>query len=178
MRNEHVTKDRALGRVALHKYSSFIGRFQDEAGQMTVELAFLIPVVIVSALIIINLGYFSSLCAKFDRVSQDMITSHGVAPPGEQSSASAKAQIEEKLKQAMGEAVQVEVSITDLDASKTDAIFTLNPTRVRVKCLMRYKPQPSSFSISGVDLNTPFELTHETDLVLDIGSSGLGVDSG
>lgn len=69
---------------------------------MTVELAFLIPVVIVSALIIINLGYFSSLCAKFDRVSQDMITSHGVAPSGEQSSASAKAQIEEKLKQAMG----------------------------------------------------------------------------
>lgn len=30
MRNEHVTKDRGLGRAALHKHSSFIGRFQDE----------------------------------------------------------------------------------------------------------------------------------------------------
>lgn len=144
---------------------------------MTVELAFLIPIVIVSALIIINLGYYSSLCAKFDRVSQDMITSHGAAPTGEQSSASAKAQIEEKLKHAMGDAVQVEVSLLELDSTKTSALFTLNPTRVRVKCLMRYKPQPSFFSISGVDLNTPFELTHETDLVLDIGSSGLGIDS-
>lgn len=44
-------------------------------GQMTVELAVLIPVVVVVALIAINLMEFIDACAAFDVLSSDTVIS-------------------------------------------------------------------------------------------------------
>lgn len=151
--------------------------FLSEIGQMTVELAFLIPVVIVCALIIINLGFYTSACAQFDRAAADVVLSRGSAPSGEQSSTQVKAEIETALQETMGDAVKVDVALEHVDATKTNTLFTLNPTRIKVICTMHYKPIPSTFSISGVELNPPIELTHTKTMVIDMGTSGLGVDT-
>lgn len=148
-----------------------------ETGQMTVELAFLIPVVIVVALIIVNLGFFTSACAQFDRAAADLTLSHGAAPSNEQSSTQVQTEIQASLQQVMGEHVDVDVALQHIDATKTSALFTLNPTRIQVRCTMHFHPVPSSFSISGISLNTPLELVHEKTLVIDLGPAGLGVDS-
>lgn len=148
-----------------------------ETGQMTVELAFLIPVVIVVALIIVNLGFYTSACAQFDRAAADLTLSHGAAPSDEQSSTQVQAEIQSSLKQVMGEHIDVDVELQHIDATKTSALFTLNPTRIQVTCTMHFHPVPSDFSIAGVSLNAPFDLAHEKVLVIDLGPAGLGVDS-
>lgn len=149
----------------------------NEAGQMTVELAFLIPVVIVVALIIVNVGFYTSACAQFDRAAADVTLSHGTAPSDEQSATQIQAEIKSSLKQVMGGNVEIDVALEHVDSTKTGALFTLNPTRTQVTCTMHFHPIPSSFSISGVSLNAPFELVHEKVLVIDLGPAGLGVDS-
>ena len=49
-------------------------------GQMTVELAVLIPVVVVVALIAINLMEFIDACAAFDVLSSDTVIAQAVSP--------------------------------------------------------------------------------------------------
>ena len=56
-----------------------------ESGQMTVELAAMLPVIIVVALIVYNLAKYAEVCSTFDRVSLDAAVSHGVSPSGSQS---------------------------------------------------------------------------------------------
>ena len=48
-----------------------------QSGQMTVELAVLVPVVIVVALIVANLMEFVDACAAFDRLSLDEVIAEG-----------------------------------------------------------------------------------------------------
>ena len=49
-----------------------------EEGQMSVELAATLPVVLVVALIILNLMRFVGACAQFDRVAPNAFVSQGV----------------------------------------------------------------------------------------------------
>lgn len=51
-----------------------------QSGQMTVELAVLVPVVIVVALIVANLMEFVDACAAFDRLSLDEVIAEGSLP--------------------------------------------------------------------------------------------------
>ncbi|MCH3942361.1 MAG: pilus assembly protein [Atopobiaceae bacterium] len=53
----------------------------EERGQMTVELAVVVPVVVVMALVVFDLMRFVALCARFDRVSLDAVVSQGISPP-------------------------------------------------------------------------------------------------
>ena len=61
------------------------GAWNARSGQMVVELAVLVPVVLVVALVGVNLMEFMALCARFDRACLDAVVSHGVSPAGEQS---------------------------------------------------------------------------------------------
>ena len=49
----------------------FARRLGSQSGQMTVELAVLVPVVIMVALVVVNLMEFVDACAAFDRLSLD-----------------------------------------------------------------------------------------------------------
>ena len=53
-----------------------------QSGQMTVELAVLVPVVIVVALIVANLMEFVDACAAFDRLSLDEVIADCHKVPG------------------------------------------------------------------------------------------------
>ena len=42
--------------------------FRESSGQMAVELAVLIPVIVACALVVVNVMRYAELCARFDRV--------------------------------------------------------------------------------------------------------------
>ena len=78
------------------------GAWGARSGQMVVELAVLVPVVLVIALVGVNLMEFMALCARFDRACLDAVVSHGVSPAGEQSQVGAVDEVREALSLAMG----------------------------------------------------------------------------
>lgn len=88
------------------------GRGLGRCGQMTVELAVVVPAAIVVALIVLNLMWFVDACAAFDQAALDAVVAHGVSPAGEQTGSAAVAQVTAALEQAMGRegACEVEVS--------------------------------------------------------------------
>lgn len=144
----------------------------ETSGQATVELAVLMPVVIVVGLILINLGFFIECSSRFDRVSQDMVLAHGASPEGEQSSEHAIAEITEAIKEAMAnDSLEVNVKTEKIDMW-SGGTFSLNPARIKFVCEMKYKPIPASFSIAGVSIQSPFELSHSRSVVLDAGAIG------
>lgn len=77
------------------------GAWGARSGQMAVELAVLVPVVLVVALVGVNLMEFMALCARFDRACLDAVVSHGVSPAGEQSQVGAVDEVREALSLAM-----------------------------------------------------------------------------
>lgn len=148
-----------------------------EEGQMTVELAICIPVVIVVAIVIANAAWYMNLCAKFDRVALDMAIAHGVSPSGEQDLTHAKQEIEAAIKDAMGEEVpDIKVEIVHIDAFG-EGIFTISPSRVRIRCSMGFRPWPQRISLGFISAEMPEIAPHTREIVVDIGRLGLGGDS-
>lgn len=151
------------------------GIVAEERGQGVVELAALVPVMVVVALIVINLARFLELSARFDRVAPDVALSHGVAPAGEQAAEAACDEVREAIAGAMGASdAEVEVEAERLDPAEEGAL-ALVPGRVRFVCRMRYRPRPQGFALAGVSLGSPVALEHERAVVVDAGSVGLGL---
>ncbi|MDJ1121800.1 hypothetical protein QJ043_06930 [Olsenella sp. YH-ols2217] len=147
----------------------------EERGQAVVELAALLPVVLVVALVAINLGRFLELSARFDRVSLDAALAHGAAPAGEQDAQSACEQAREAIVQALdADDAEVEVRAERLDPVE-DGLLAFVPGRVRFVCTLRYRPRPQGFSVAGVPLGAPVALEHTREVVVDVGSVGLGL---
>lgn len=144
-----------------------------EAGQMTVELAVTIPVVLVVALLVYNLGRFVQLCAAFDQVSLDAIVSQGVSPPGDQTSLSATEAIRTAVADALpGEDFDIGVAAAG-PSGDDGTTFTMSPSLTRYTCTLEYRPWPSSFVIAGVPFEAPIRLRHERTLVVDRFKSGV-----
>lgn len=144
-----------------------------QSGQMTVELAVTLPVVIVVALVIYNLGRFVQLCAAFDQVSLDAMVSQGVSPPGEQTTFSATTAIRSAVEAALpGDDFDIRVSAGGLSGDD-GAKFTMAPHLVRYRCTLEYRPWPGRLVIAGVRMGTPLRLRHERTLVVDRFKSGV-----
>ncbi len=87
------------------------------SGQMAVELAVLLPVVIVVALIDYNLMRFVGACAAFDHVASEQIVAQGVSPKGDAREPAVdeiRAQIEQALQM---KSCEVEVTAERMVAS-------------------------------------------------------------
>lgn len=141
-----------------------------DSGQMAVELAVLVPVVIVVALTVYNLMRFVELCAAFDHVALDAVISQGVSPEGEQSQMAAAEAVRSCIEEAMGcSACTVRVTASGLTDTATPGkvTFPVSPLLTRYTCEMTYRPWPGSFVIAGVVYASPFELRHERSLVVD-----------
>jgi hypothetical protein len=145
-----------------------------EAGQMTVELAALVPVVIVVAVIVLNLARFTELCARFDRVSLDAVISQGTAPAGGQDALSGVDAVKGVIEGAVGRgdlslggSCDVEVSSTEASADAGGVVFSLAPRLERYTCTLVYHPWPSAFAVAGVSAGVPLALTHERTFVID-----------
>ena len=132
-----------------------------ERGQMTVELAVLMPVLIVVALIVLNIVRFCGACAVFDRVAPDAVLSHGVAPSGNQSLASSEARVAE----AIGHAVDSEMCEVEVVAE--GGVPEKKGAGVTYRCTLRYRPWPGSFVIAGMAYEPPAVLRHVRTIVVD-----------
>ena len=145
------------------------------SGQMAVELAVLMPVVIVVALTVYNLARFVSLCATFDRVSVDAVTVVGVSPKGTQNSVHAVEEVKRSIEHSMGpsSACEVEVRAEPVGANGGGGILSLGPALTRFTCSLAMRPWPSAFVMAGVRYEAPLVLRHERTLVVDRYRSGV-----
>lgn len=146
-----------------------------DTGQMAVELAVLMPVALVVALVVFNLCRFIQLCAVFDRVSYDAMASIGTSPSGELSTASAADQIASRVRETLGhdDLCSVEVRAEAVSSGGSQAVFVISPLLTRYTCELSYRPWPSSVVIAGVSAGTPLALHHERSLVVDRFRSGV-----
>lgn len=144
------------------------GPFGDASGQMTVELAVLVPVVLVVALVGVNLMEFIALCSRFDRASLDAVTSQGVAPAGEQTQMAATEAVCQVLEEAMAsDRCEVEVRAEPATDASTQASFTISPLLTRYVCTLRFVPWPCELRMPGISLSSPAVLVHSRELVVD-----------
>ena len=144
-------------------------RGRASSGQATVELAALMPVIIVVALTVYNLARFVALCATFDRVSLDAVVSQGVAPAGTQARIVAAGEVRGCIESALDtpSLCSVEVAAEGVgDTGDAKGLF-LSPLLTRFRCTLVFKPWPSSFTIAGVAYESPLALRHERSMVVD-----------
>lgn len=150
-----------------------------ESGQMTVEMAVLMPVTIVVALVAYNLVRFVGACALFDRAAADCVIAHGVSPSkggGDGPDVeSVRAALEGALPSESCE-VSVEAEGSGSAASPSGAVtFPLSPSLTTFTCTLRYRPWPSSFVLAGVGFSPPLALVHERSVVVDCHRPGVVV---
>lgn len=142
----------------------------EERAQETVEMAFVVPVLLVLALIVYNIMLFVAATARFDRIAPDIVAAHAVSPSGEGdgSADDGVSVIESQIEGAMaGYDVEIEVTCTEGGASSGDDLLTLIGGLRTYRCSMRMRPWPSSLSIAGVDLGAPVALAHHRDVTVD-----------
>lgn len=142
----------------------------EERAQATVEMAFVVPVLLVLALIVYNIMLFVAATARFDRIAPDIVAAHAVSPSGEGdgSADDGVSVIESQIEGAMaGYDVEIEVTCTEGGASSGDDLLTLIGGLRTYRCSMRMRPWPSSLSIAGVDLGAPVALAHHRDVTVD-----------
>ncbi len=147
------------------------GWCQKESGQMIVELAALVPVVVVVSLTIFNLMRFIEVCAVFDRVALDAVVSQGVAPSGEQTEIVAVGAVRSCIEDALSSSrCSVSVSVRDVSTCGRPTrglTFPVSPLLTDFVCTLTYRPWPSAFVIAGVVYDSPLALTHTRSIVID-----------
>lgn len=138
-------------------------------GQMTVELAVMVPVALVVALVALNLVGYVEACAAFDQAALEAIVAHGVAPPGEQSEMAAVSEVEGALEELLGREDRCDVEVRAESASSGGGVarFAVSPLMTRYVCTLRYRTWPRFVRLPGVTFEAPIELTHERELVVD-----------
>lgn len=104
---------------------------KDSSGQMTIELAAVLPVALAIALMAVNALTFFGQCAVFDRVAHDAIRIHAASPAYRQGSAQSCALVEADIVSALGgENVDVSVSYSPVsfDLDCYTATLEVSPT--------------------------------------------------
>jgi hypothetical protein len=136
---------------------------------MTVELAVLLPVVIVIGLVVVNLMEFVDACAAFDRLCDDVVIAQGVSPSGEQTQMASVEAVRSELSSALGREryCSVEVSATKLSEDEEAGSLSESPLLTRYTCTLVFRPWPRSVRLPGISYEAPFTLTHERTLVVD-----------
>lgn len=143
---------------------------REERAQATVEMAMIVPVLLVLALIVYNVMIFAGAVARFDRVVPDIVLAHAVSPGGEgdDSVVDASATVQAQIQDAMeGYGLQIEVSSEQGTAATDGGLLSLSGTFRTYTCTMRYEPWPGSLSIAGFSLGVPAVLTHERAVTVD-----------
>lgn len=144
---------------------------RDEEGQMTVELAVMLPVMVAIGLLVFNVVKYAEACAAFDRVALDAAVTHGVSPAGEQSGTNAVEEVESTIRSAL-DSKQCEVEVSASGASRSKGrrgglAFPISPLLTTYTCRLRFRPWPCQVSVAGVGFSVPVSLTHERSITVD-----------
>ena len=162
--------ERGFGAMEVGGLGAHGMRGRGERGQMAVELAALIPVIVVVALTAYNLMRYVELCAVFDRVALDAVISQGVAPAGEQEAHAAASAVQACIAETIASsACTVEVSVSSPhEGSQPGRLSILiSPLLTRYTCTLHFRPWPSAFVLAGVVYDSPVTLVHTRSLVVD-----------
>lgn len=142
------------------------GVARERRAQATVEMAVVVPVLIVLALIVYNLMQFVCAAARFDRAAPDVVIAQAVSPNGT-SGLEVTARVQDALQQLMEPyGVQVTV-VNEADEATGAELLSLVAAPQTYRCTMAYTPWPSGFSIAGVNMGAPAFLKHERAVVID-----------
>lgn len=153
MRASARVRGRGFGRRCLQGASR-----RSVAGQMTIELAVAMPVLIAVAVISVNALTFFADCATFDRITCEAVRLHAAAPAYGQDAARSVALVEQTISAQM-EDDNLEVSV---------ALGTAGPDFDEFRATLTFHPTLFGMglrsSVFGVALP---KLTHETRFVID-----------
>lgn len=136
----------------------------DESGQATVELAVVLPVALIVAVIVVNALSFFGVCALADRVGNQTACALGSSPQAGESPRAVAARIETAItEQVAFDNVSVSVGAQSEEAGRT---------RFRVR--LEYEP-----TLFGLGLRREIfgvampPLVHETQFVVDVYRPGM-----
>lgn len=145
-------------------------------GQMTVELAVCIPVILAIVGISLNVLGYLNVCARFDRVAADAVRSQACSPGyGEEGTALAASRVEAVIESAFTSGVgsgfdcsfEVTASSTgfgsNLPAGSEGVGFSMLSRLERYECTVTYHPWP----FSKIVFLQFFELTHTRSYTVD-----------
>lgn len=146
------------GECVRRAWRDAVGRLRSESGQMTLEMAVALPVLIVVAVIAVNAMTFFGDCAVFDRVAHEAVRVHATAPAYQQTGDESCALIEQSIRAQMDASnleVTVERSATGVDLDAFTMTLGYHPT------LFGRGLRPDVFGVSLPPL------THTTRYVVD-----------
>lgn len=169
-------------------------RLRQNRGQMTVELAVCLPVILAVMGIVLNVLGYMNVCARFDRVAADAVRSQATSPGyGEEGSTLAASRVREVIDSSLHSSIgdgfncKLEVSAihvglgglnsssgsNDLNSANSvngsGASFSLLSGLVRYECSITYYPWP----FSQIVFMQFFELTHTRSYTVDPFSPGV-----
>ena len=128
-----------------------------DRGQATVELAVVIPVALIVAVVTVNALAFFGTCAAFDRTARQAVCIYGAAPAAGEGPTDAVAHIEETLRDAVG------ASNVSVSASVESTVLGLERYTARVEFMPTLFGLGLRSEVFGVRLPP---LTHEVSLVV------------
>jgi len=144
--------------VGLKGAASLAAQCKGESGQMMVEVAVCLPVMISVALIVINCLSYNARCSAFDARANDAIRSFASTRAGNESAEAASGRIQAELAQSFsgsGESVEVRSEAVSMGCVRYVASFRCRPS-------LGGQALPESF----FGLSCP-EFHHETSLVVN-----------
>lgn len=146
-------------------------RLRDSRGQMSVELAITIPVLVIVLIIVCNLGVYLGDCARFDRSAPQVVRLHASSPDSDGYASSACVS---KMEQDLGRIMRsshLEVSVTEDGGVITgavgvpsDSLVSFVPQPMNYTCTLVYTPFPVVGGAFGFE---PVTLTHSRTYCID-----------
>jgi Flp pilus assembly protein TadG len=127
--------------------------FGNNRGQMTVELAVCIPVILALAAVVINAMIFLGDCAKFDRLAAEAVRIEAVAPASTNYGVSAGAAATQSRLQGYF-ANRKDISITVSVSGATNNTLSMLTQLQTYKCTLKYRPPLFGDEFFGVKFGT------------------------
>ena len=112
-------------------------RLREEKGQATVELAVMLPVAIVVAIVVVNALTFFGTCASFDRVARQTVCAWAAAPAAGEDAGDVAARLADELEERFAEshtAVSVRAEAASAGLVRFTARIRSEERRVGKEC--------------------------------------------
>lgn len=158
-----------------------LGKLQNK-GQMTVELAVCIPVILALVGISLNVLGYLNVCARFDRIAADAVRSQAASPGyGQEGSTLSASRVRDVIESSFlsstgsGFPCEIAVSVKALGFGGESATegggisFSMLSRLERYECQLTYKPWP----FSKIVFLQFFELSHTRSYTVDSFNPGV-----
>ncbi len=135
-----------------------------DRGQMSVELAVVLPVVIIIAVIVVNALTFFSECSSFDRIARNAVRVCATSPAYEQDLSQSISKVSDLIESAMpSENTESSVSASDNGLGYTSFTLTLS-----------YYPTLFGLGLKSEVFGVPLpSLNHSVSIVIDTYKPGM-----